>query len=274
MSADLKEKTIFITGGSRGIGLAIALRAAADGANIVIAAKTDEPHPQLSGTIHSAVEQIENAGGRGLAVKMDVRDEAQVSDAVDKAAAHFGGIDILVNNASAIFLSRTSKTPMKRFDLMHQINVRGTFMTAQKALPYLKQSDNPHILTLSPPIDMRPKWFENHLAYTMSKYGMSMCTIGLAAELSGDGIACNSLWPRTLIYTAALRNLGEIKPENCRTENIVADAAHVILSRDSRQHSGHFYIDEDVLREAGVHDFSSYNIKDGASLITDLYLDE
>ena len=274
VSADLKEKTIFITGGSRGIGLAIALRAAADGANIVIAAKTDEPHPQLSGTIHSAVEQIEKAGGRGLAVKMDVRDEAQVSDAIDKAAAHFGGIDILVNNASAIFLSRTSETPMKRFDLMHQINVRGTFMTAQKALPYLKQSDNPHILTLSPPIDMRPKWFENHLAYTMSKYGMSMCTIGLAAELSGDGIACNSLWPRTLIYTAALRNLGEIKPEHCRTENIVADAAHVILGRDSRQHSGHFYIDEDVLRETGVHDFSPYNIKDGASLMTDLYLDE
>lgn len=197
MSQTLKGKTVFITGGSRGIGLAIALRAAKDGANVVIAAKTDEPHPDLPGTIHTSVEEIQKAGGQGLAVKMDIRDEDQVEAAMNAAVAHFGGIDILVNNASAIFLAGTLDTPMKRYDLMHQVNVRGTFLSSQKALPFLKKAENPHILTMSPPIDMQPKWFENHCAYTMSKFGMSMCTLGMAEEFKDRGIACNSLWPHT-----------------------------------------------------------------------------
>lgn len=274
MPETLKNKTVFITGGSRGIGLAIGLRAARDGANVVIAAKTDKPHPDLEGTIHTAVEQIRDAGGQGLAIKMDLREEEQVQAAIDNAAEHFGGIDVLVNNASAIFLAGTLETPMKRYDLMHQVNVRGTFMASQKAIPYLKKSANPHILTLSPPIDLAPKWFENHCAYTMSKYGMSMSTLGMAAELKDEGVACNSLWPRTLIYTAAMKMVGRINPDNCRHEQIVADAAHAIVTRDARKYSGNFYIDEDVLRDEGVTDFSQYSIKPGAPLLPDLYLEE
>lgn len=249
------------------------MRAARDGANVVIAAKTDEPHPDLAGTIHSAVEQIEAVGGQGLAVKMDLREEDQVEAAIHSAVECFGGIDILVNNASAIFLSGTVETPMKRYDLMHQVNTRGTFIASQKAIPHLKKSDNPHILTLSPPIDLAPKWFENHCAYTISKYGMSMCMLGMAAELKEAGIACNSLWPRTLIYTAAMKMVGKINPDNCRHEDIVADAAHIILTSDARQNSGNFYIDETVLREHGVADFEKYSIKPGAPLIPDLYLE-
>ena len=274
MAQTLKDKTIFITGGSRGIGLAIALRAAADGANVVIAAKTDEPHPSLPGTIHTAVEKIEAAGGKGLAVKMDIRDEEQVETAMAQAVKRFGGIDILVNNASAIFLADTLETPMKRYDLMHQVNVRGTFLACQKAVPYLKKADNPHILTLSPPISLKAKWFKNHCAYTMSKFGMSMCMLGMAEEFGEDGIACNSLWPKTLIYTAAMKMVGNIKPENCRDEIIVAEAAHVILTSDSKHNSGNFHIDEEVLEAAGVSDFSSYSIEPGNPLITDLYLDD
>jgi citronellol/citronellal dehydrogenase len=274
MQATLKGKTVFITGGSRGIGLAIGRRAAADGANVIIAAKTDAPHPTLPGTIHTAVEEIEQAGGKGLAVKMDIREEAQVEEAMHMAAERFGGIDILVNNASAIFLAGTLDTPMKRYDLMHSINIRGTFMACQKALPFLKRAVNPHILTLSPPMDMQAKWFEKHCAYTISKYGMSMCMLGMAAEFKADGIACNSLWPKTLIYTAAMKMVGDVNPENCRNENIVADAAHAILTSDAKTHSGNFYIDEDVLMGQGVNDFSSYSIKPGHPLIPDLYLEE
>jgi citronellol/citronellal dehydrogenase len=270
----LKNKTVFITGGSRGIGLAIALRAAQDGANVIIASKTDEPHPTLPGTIHSAVEQIEAAGGKGLAVRMDIREESEVEAAIKKAAQTFGGIDILVNNASAIFLAGTLETPMKRYDLMHQVNIRGTFMASQKAIPYLKKSANPHILTLSPPIDMQAKWFENHCAYTISKVGMSMCMLGMAAELKDHGIACNSLWPQTLIYTAAMKMVGNIKPENCRNEQIVADAAYCILTSDAKTHTGNFYIDEEILRQHGINDFTSYSISPGNPLIRDLYLED
>jgi len=273
MPDTLKDKTVFITGGSRGIGLAIGLRAARDGANVVIAAKTDEPHPDLEGTIHSAVDQIEAAGGQGLAVKMDLREEDQVDAAIDSALKRFGGIDVLVNNASAIFLSGTVDTPMKRYDLMHQVNTRGTFMASQKAIPHLKKSANPHILTLSPPIDLAPKWFENHCAYTISKFGMSMCMLGMASELKEEGIACNSLWPCTLIYTAAMKMVGHINPDNCRHEGIVADAAHAILTSNARKNTGNFYTDEGVLRENGVTDFSQYSIKPGAPLIPDLYLE-
>ena len=274
MAATLKDKTIFITGGSRGIGLAIALRAAQDGANIIIASKTDEPHPSLPGTIHTAAQQIEQAGGKALAVRMDIREEDQVEAAINQAAETFGGIDILINNASAIFLAGTLETPIKRYDLMHQVNIRGTFMASQKALPFLKKADNPHILTLSPPIDLQPKWFENHCAYTISKFGMSMCMLGMAAEFKDYGIACNSLWPQTLIYTAAMKMIGDIKPENCRNEAIVADAAHCILTSDAKKNSGNFYIDEVVLQANGMTDFSSYSIAPGHPLIRDLYLED
>jgi len=273
MSNTLENKTIFITGGSRGIGLSIGLRAARDGANVIIAAKTEKPHPDLEGTIHSAVDQINAAGGQGLAVKMDLREEDQVEAAINAAVERFGGIDILINNASAIFLAGTEDTPMKRYDLMHQVNIRGTFMASQKAIPHLKKSSNPHILTLSPPIDLAPKWFENHCAYTISKFGMSMCMLGMAAELKEHGIACNSLWPRTLIYTAAMKMVGHINPDNCRHEGIVADAAHAILTSDSKDNSGNFYIDETILRDHGITDFSQYSIKPGAPLIPDLYLE-
>jgi citronellol/citronellal dehydrogenase len=271
--ADLNGRTLFITGGSRGIGKAIALRAAADGANVAIAAKTAEPHPKLPGTIYTAAEEIEAAGGRALPLQVDIRDEDQVHQAVAKTVETFGGIDILVNNASAINLTGTLETPMKRFDLMWGVNARGTYACSQACVPHLKKSPNPHILTLSPPLNLDPKWFKSHVAYTMAKYGMSLCVLGMAEEFRADGIAVNALWPRTVIYTAALAMLGGlIKPENCRKPEIVADAAHVLLTRDSRCCTGNFYIDDDVLREAGVTDLEKYAVQPGERLLPDLFL--
>ena len=273
--ADLKGKTLFITGASRGIGKAIALRAAADGANIAIAAKTAEPHPKLPGTIHSAAQEIEAAGGRALPLQVDIRDEDQVLAAVARTVEAFGGIDILVNNASAISLTPTLETPMKRFDLMWGVNARGTYLCSQACIPHLKKAANPHILTLSPPLNLDPKWFAHHVAYTIAKYGMSLCVLGMAEEFKPDGIAVNALWPRTVILTAALAMLGGITPpENCRKPEIVADAAHVILTRDSREQTGRFLIDEDVLREAGVGDFERYAVEPGKPLHPDLFLGE
>ncbi len=271
--ADLKGKTLFITGGSRGIGEAIALRAAADGANVVIAAKTTEPHPKLPGTIYTAAEKIEAAGGKALPLAVDIREENQVLAAVARTVETFGVIDILVINASAINLTPTLQTPMKRFDLMWGVNARGTFLCSQACIPHLKKSTNPHILTLSPPLNLDPKWFKSHTAYTMSKYGMSMCVLGMAEELKEDGVAVNALWPRTVIATAALAMLGGmINPDNCRKPEIMADAAHAVLTRDSRCCTGNFYIDEEVLQEAGVTDFGRYAVKPGERLMTDLFL--
>ncbi len=275
MSESLKGKTIFITGGSRGIGKAIALRAAADGANIVIAAKTDKPHRKLPGTIHTAAEEIRAAGGQALAVKMDIRDEHQVQAAVEETVATFGGIDALVNNASAITLAGTLDVPMRRFDLMFGVNVRGTYAASQAALPHLLKSDNPHILNLAPPINLDPRWFKDHCAYTMSKYGMSMCVLGMAAEFRESGVAVNALWPRTVIATAALAMLGgAVRPENCRSPEIMADAAHVVLTSDSTKLTGQFLIDEAVLRDAGETDFGRYAVQAGAPLLPDLFLNE
>jgi len=255
----LKGKTLFITGASRGIGLAIGLRAARDGANVVIAAKTDSPHPKLAGTIHTSAEAVEAAGGKALALVVDVREEAQVEAAMAQAAERFGGIDIVVNNASAISLTGTAETPMKRYDLMHQVNIRGSFMCAQKALPYLKKAANPHILNISPPLDMAEKWFAPHVAYTMAKFGMSMCVLGMAGEFRDLGIAVNALWPRTAIDTAAMAMLGgPAALRKCRKPEIMADAAHVILTKPSRSFTGQFCVDDAVLREAGVTDFSVY----------------
>ena len=270
---DLKGKTLFITGGSRGIGKAIALRAAADGANVAIAAKTAEPHPKLPGTIYSAAEEIEAAGGKALPLQVDIRDEDQVYAAVAKTVETFGGIDILVNNASAINLTGTLDTPMKRFDLMWGVNARGTFVCSQACIPHLKKAENPHILTLSPPLNMDPKWFRGHVAYTMSKYGMSLCVLGMSEEFRGDGIAVNALWPRTVILTAALAMLGGMAPpERCRKPEIMADAAHVILTRASRSHTGSFYIDDEVLASAGVTDLEKYAVQPGQRLMPDLFL--
>ena len=270
----LKDKTLFISGASRGIGKSIALRAAADGANIVVAAKTAEPHPKLPGTIHSAAAEIESAGGRALPVVLDVRSEEQVQAAVKQAADTFDGIDILINNASAISLTGTVETPMTRVDLMFGVNVRGTYLCSQACLPYLRQADNPHILTLAPPLNMDAKWFKDHVAYTISKYGMSMCVLGMAEEFRDDGIAVNALWPRTVIDTAALRMLGGIiKPQNCRHPEIVADAAHAVVTRNSREFTGQFVIDEELLRDEGVTDFESYAVVAGGNLVTDLFLD-
>ncbi|MFL6235964.1 MAG: SDR family oxidoreductase [Thermoanaerobaculia bacterium] len=271
--ADLKGKTLFITGASRGIGKAIALRAAADGANVAIAAKTAEPHPKLPGTIYSAAEEIEAAGGRALPLQVDIRDEDQVLAAVARTAETFGGIDILINNASAISLTPTLETPMKRFDLMWGVNARGTYLCSQACIPHLKKASNPHILTLSPPLNLDPRWFEHHVAYTIAKYGMSLCVLGMAEEFKKDGIAVNALWPRTVILTAALAMLGGLTPpEKCRKPEIVADAAHAILTRDSREQTGRFYIDEDVLREEGVTDFERYAVAPGKPLHPDLFL--
>lgn len=270
----LSGKTLFITGASRGIGLAVALKAASEGANIVIAAKTADPHPKLPGTIYTAAQQIEELGGKALPLQVDIREESQLVAATEQAAETFGGIDILINNASAIFLSGTLKTPMKRFDLMNQVNVRGTFMVSQVCLPYLLKSTNPHILTFSPPLNLNPRWFKNHTAYTMAKYGMSMTVLGLAAEFSDQGVAVNALWPKTVIHTAALAMLGGmVDPKNCRTPQIMADAACAILCQDSRESSGKFYIDEDVLREAGISDFSPYAVNADESLFQDLFID-
>lgn len=269
----LSGKTLFISGASRGIGHAIALRAAHDGANVIIAAKTVKPHPKLPGTIFSAAEDVEAAGGQALALEVDIRDESQVAAAAQQAAERFGGIDIVVNNASAINLTPVADTPMRRYDLMQGVNARGTFCVTQACLPWLKKADNPHVLVLSPPINLDPKWFARHTAYTISKYGMSMCVLGMAAEFAPDGIAVNALWPRTVIATAALAMLGGlVNPDNCRTPEIMADAAHAVLTTPSRSRSGQFLIDEQVLAEAGVTDFERYAVKPGAPLAPDLFL--
>ena len=274
----LAGKTLFLTGGSRGIGRAIALRAARDGANVAIAAKTAEPHPKLPGTIHTVAAEIEAAGGTALPLQVDARDEDRVAEAVAETAERFGGVDVVVNNASAIFLADTANTPMKRYDLMMSVNVRATFAVTQACLPHLLASAEagrgPHILTLSPPLDLDPKWFAQHLPYTMSKYGMSMCVLGWAAEFKEAGIAANALWPKTTIATAAVRNLlgGEAMIRASRTPEIVADAAHWILTRDPRNTTGHFFLDESVLRMAGESDFERYAVEPGQDLMPDLFL--
>jgi len=274
----LKGKTLFISGASRGIGLAIALRAARDGANVAVAAKTTDPHPKLPGTIYSAAEEIEKAGGAALPLVCDIREEQQVVAAVKQAAERFGGIDILINNASAISLTGTLDTPMKRFDLMFGVNVRGTYLCSRTCIPHLKESAkagrNPHILTLSPPLNMNPKWFKGHVAYTMAKYGMSMCVLGMAEELRGDGIAVNALWPRTVIKTAALAMIPGVDTKMCRTPEILADSAYIILNRDARRHTGHFYLDEEVLAAEGITDLGRYAVLRGNSkFLPDLFLD-
>ena len=269
----LQNKTIFITGASRGIGRAIALRCARDGANIVIAAKTSEPHPKLAGTIHSVAQEVEQAGGRALPLQLDIRDEDAVFAAVKQTLDVFGGIDILVNNASAIGLTGTLATPIKRYDLMTGINTRGTFLCSQACLPHLLKAANPHILTLSPPLNLNPRWFGPHVAYTISKYGMSMCTLGIAAEFKDRGVAVNSLWPRTTIATAAVEVFFPQALASSRKPEIMADAAHAIQSRDSRGCTGNFFIDETVLRSTGVRDFERYAVTPGAPVATDIFLD-
>lgn len=271
----LAGKTIFITGASRGIGRAIALRCAKEGANLILAAKTRDPHPNLPGTIHSVAEEVENIGGQALPVQLDVRNEAGVSEAMQQAADYFGGIDILVNNASAIALTPTAETSVKQLDLMMAVNVRATFLCSQAALPYLIKSDNnPHILNLSPPLNMDPKWFQNHLAYTFSKYGISMCTLGMAEEFRGYGIAVNSLWPKTTIATSAIEVYFPREILNAsRTPEIVADAAYVIMNKDSTIHTGNFYIDEQVLRAEGLSNFDAYALYAKAPLFLDLFVE-
>jgi citronellol/citronellal dehydrogenase len=270
----LKGKTLFITGASRGIGLAIALRAARDGANIAVAAKTAAPHPKLAGTIHSAAAEIERAGGKALPLVVDVREEASVEAAARACAERFGGIDICVNNASAINLAPTEQIEMRRYDLIQQINTRGTFVTTRACLPYLKRAPNPHVLTLSPPLDLKPQWFAPHLAYSLSKYGMSLCMLGMAEEYRPAGIACNALWPRTTIATAAVEFAlgGPAMMRRSRKPEIVADAAHVILTRPARECTGRFFIDDSILYEAGVRDFAPYSVEPGATLLADLFI--
>ena len=274
----LQGKKIFITGGSRGIGLAIALRAAADGAKIAIAAKTADPHPKLPGTIFTAAEEIRSAGGEALPIQCDIRDEEQIAKAVAETAEKFGGLDILINNASAINLTPTLATPAKRFDLMFDVNVRGTFLTSQACIPLLKESaklgNNPHILTLSPPLSMKAKWFKNHVAYTMAKYGMSMCVLGMAEEFKRDGIAVNALWPRTAIDTAALQMIPGIDTAACRKPEILADAAYAILNRTSAQTTGNFFVDDEVLAEEGITDLDKYAVVPGTKdFLLDFFLD-
>jgi citronellol/citronellal dehydrogenase len=269
----LAGKTLFITGASRGIGLAIARRAAADGANIVIAAKTATPHPKLPGTIYTAAKEIEAAGGACLPVAVDIRDDQAVEAAVAAGVARFGGIDILVNNASAIGLTGTLDTAMKRYDLMHDINSRGTFLCSRTCLPHLRKAPNPHILNLAPPVSLRPRWFAPHVAYTIAKYGMSLCVIGMAEEFREDGVAVNALWPKTVIATAALQMNPHVDPKRCRIPAVMGDAAHAILVRDSRAATGQFFIDEDVLREAGVGDFTHYAVEPAQKLQPDYFLD-
>jgi citronellol/citronellal dehydrogenase len=272
----LKGKTLFVTGASRGIGLAIALRAARDGANVVIAAKTAEAHPKLPGTIYTAAKEIEDAGGQALPLVVDVREEANVQEAVEKAVARFGGIDICVNNASAISLTGTLSTDMKRYDLMHQINTRGTFLTSRTCIPYLKKSANPHVLMLSPPLDMSPRWFGSHVAYTMAKFGMSMCVLGMAEEFRSDGVAFNALWPRTGIATAAIQFAltGEEGLRHCRTPEIMADAAYAIFNKPSRELTGQFLIDDTFLYGEGVRDFDQYKVDPAATLMPDFFVPE
>ena len=270
---NLKAKTVFITGATRGIGREIALRFARDGANIVVTGKTAEPNPKMAGTIHSTAREVEEAGGRALPLQLDVRDENAVAAAVKTAADAFGGIDILVNNASALSITGTMATPAKRYDLMNQINARGTFVCSQACIPYLTKSGNPHILTLSPPLNLNPKWFKEHVAYTMAKYGMSMCTLGMSAEFAAQGIAVNSLWPRTTIATAAVEVFFPQALAGSRKPAIMADAAHAIVVRDSRSVTGHFFIDEEVLRGQGLTDFEQYAVTPGAKLYPDIFLD-
>ncbi|MEI7722510.1 MAG: NAD(P)-dependent oxidoreductase [Actinomycetota bacterium] len=278
ITGDLSGKKIFITGGSRGIGLAIALRAARDGASVAIAAKTTEPNPKLPGTIHTAAEEIRAAGGTALAIQCDLRDENQITDAIAQTAEAFGGIDILINNASAINLTPTEATPAKRFDLMFDVNVRGTFLTSQAAIPHLRASAeagrNPHILTLSPPLSMKAKWFQHHVAYTMAKYGMSMCVLGMSEEFRKTGIAVNALWPRTAIDTAALQMIPGIDTAACRTPEILADAAYVILNRVSKETTGNFFVDDEVLASVGITDLDGYSVVPGTKdFLLDFFLD-
>ena len=271
----LKNKTIFISGGSRGIGLEIAKRAARDGANIAIAAKTAEPHPTLPGTIYTAADEIVEAGGKALPLLCDIRFEEQVEDAVQKTVEEFSGIDICINNASAISLTPTLITSMKRFDLMQQINTRGTFLVSKTCVPFLEKSDNPHILNLSPPLNMKSKWFKSHCAYTIAKYGMSMCVLGMSEEFKEKGIAVNALWPRTAIATAAVQNLlgGDEMIKHSRKPEIVADAAYEILIKDSKTFTGQFCIDDEILEQAGMSDLSEYSVEPGADLVPDFFLD-
>jgi citronellol/citronellal dehydrogenase len=278
ITGDLSGKRIFITGGSRGIGLAIALRAARDGASIAIAAKTSDPNPKLPGTIHTAAEEIRAAGGTALAIQCDLRDENQIADAIAQTAGEFGGIDILINNASAINLTPTEATPAKRFDLMFDVNVRGTFLSSQAAIPHLRASAeagrNPHILTLSPPLSMKAKWFQHHVAYTMAKYGMSMCVLGMSEEFRKTGIAVNALWPRTAIDTAALQMIPGIDTAACRTPEILADAAYVILNRPSKETTGNFFVDDEVLASVGVTELDKYSVVPGTKdFLLDFFLD-
>lgn len=272
--ANLSGKTLFVSGASRGIGKAIALRAAKDGANVVIAAKTKEPHPKLPGTVYSAAEEIEAAGGKALPCIVDIRFEDQVEAAVAKAVETFGGIDILVNNASAIMLTDTLSTPMKRYDLMHSVNTRGTYLCSQKCLPHLLKADNPHILNLSPPLNMETKWFAPHVAYSMAKFGMSMCVLGMAGEFKDRGVAANALWPKTAIDTAAIRMLlGADSSKGARKPSIMADAAHWILTQNSREVTGNFFIDEELLRDrAGIADFESYAVDPSHQLFPDFFV--
>jgi len=276
MAGSLAEKTLFISGGSRGIGLSIAVRAARDGANVALIAKTAEPHPKLEGTIFTAGEQIEEAGGNALPIVGDIRDEQQVSAAVAQTVERFGGIDVCVNNASAINLAGTEALEMKRYDLMQDVNTRGTFVVSKACVPHLKGSDNPHVLTLSPPLNMEPRWLKGHVGYTIAKYGMSMCTIGMAEEFRGDGIAFNALWPRTIIATAAVQNLlgGDEAMARSRRPELVADAAHAILTRPSRECTGNLFLAEDVLAEEGITDMTAYSYgADAAEPIPDLFVD-
>jgi len=278
ITGDLSGKRIFVTGGSRGIGLAIALRAARDGASIAIAAKTAEVNPKLPGTIYSAAEEIKAAGGKALPIQCDLRDETQIEAAVAQAAQEFGGIDILINNASAINLTKTEATPAKRFDLMFDVNVRGTFLTSQAVIPHLKKSAadgrNPHILNLSPPLSMKPIWFKNHVAYTMAKYGMSMCVLGMSAEFKRDGIGVNALWPRTAIDTAALAMIPGVDTAACRTPEILADAAYIILNRPAADCTGNFFVDDEVLASEGITDLDKYAVVPGTKdFLLDFFLD-
>jgi citronellol/citronellal dehydrogenase len=270
----LTGKTLFITGASRGIGKSIALRAARDGANVAIVAKTTEPHPKLPGTIYTAAEEIVAAGGKALPLAVDIRDENLVADAVKKTVETFGGIDILVNNASAIHLTTTEATPMKRYDLMHGINTRGTFVCSQACVPFLKKAANPHVLNLSPPLNMETKWFAPHVAYTMAKFGMSMCVLGMAGEFKKDGIAFNALWPRSVIATAAVQNLlgGDAVIKGSRKPEVMADAAYAIFNRPARECTGNFFIDEDVLKAEGVTDLSSYAVDPTSPLFPDFFV--
>jgi citronellol/citronellal dehydrogenase len=272
--SNLQGKTLLITGASRGIGKAIALRAARDGANVAVVAKTQEPHPKLPGTVLSAAAEIDAAGGHGLPCVADILFEDQVQAAVDRTVETFGGIDILVNNASAIYLAGTVDTPLKRWDLMHSVNVRATFLMSQRCMPHLLRSSNPHILNISPPLNLDPRWFKDHLAYTISKYGMSLCVLGMAEEWKDQGVAVNALWPRTAIATAAIQNLlgGEEVLARCRRPEIMADAAYAIVTRDSRQCTGNFFLDDEVLASAGVTDFDQYAVTPGVELLPDFFV--